>query len=67
LALDLEANCSLDQDLDNVKESDCDRDFDKFTKRTKDESAQIVRYDRGNEPLWVIYKFICESTIFILF
>ena len=43
----------MDQDLDNVKETECDRDFEKFTKRTKDEPTQIVRYDRGGEPLWV--------------
>ena len=49
----MEANCALDQDLDNVKESECDRDFNKFTRRTRDEPTQIVRYDRGGQPLWV--------------
>jgi len=36
LALDLEANVSLDKDLDDVEETVCDRDFEKFTKRTKE-------------------------------
>lgn len=53
LALDLESNLAIDQDLDNVEESATDRDFDKFNKRTKDEPTQVVRYDRGGKPLWV--------------
>ena len=52
-ALDLEANVSLDKDLDDVEETVCDRDFEKFTKRTKEEPTQIVRYDHGGEPFWV--------------
>lgn len=53
LTLDLENNVALDQDLENVKENECDRDFEKFNKRTKDEPTQIIRYDRGGEPFWV--------------
>ena len=54
LALDLENNVALDKDLDNVQETECDRDFEKFNKRTKDEPTQVIRYDRGGEPFWVI-------------
>lgn len=53
LALDLENNVALDKDLDNVQETECDRDFEKFNKRTKDEPTQVIRYDRGGEPFWV--------------
>lgn len=65
LAAELAGNLALDQDLDNVKESETDRDFDKFTQRTKDEPTQIVRYDRGGEPFWVTKyeKIRKESTI----
>lgn len=65
LALELENNLALDQDLDNVKETECDRDFEKFNKRTKDEPTQIIRYDRGGTPLWVTKyeKLKVESSI----
>lgn len=53
LALDLETNASLEKDLDDVEETACDRDFEKFNKRTKDEPTQVVRYDRGGSPFWV--------------
>lgn len=51
--MDLETNASLEKDLDDVEETVCDRDFEKFNKRTKDEPTQVVRYDRGGAPFWV--------------
>ncbi len=39
--MDLESNLSMDNDLDNLKENECDKDFEKFNKITKDQATQV--------------------------
>ena len=46
--MDLDCNLNIEKDLDNVKESECDKDFDKFNKITKDQATQVI---------FIIYKF----------
>ena len=53
IADDLEKNQGMEQDLDDLKETDQDRDFEKFKKFTQHEPNQVVRYERGGKPLWV--------------
>jgi pre-rRNA-processing protein TSR4 len=50
----LEANsgAGMDQDLDALKENDYDKEFEKFKKVSAQEPTQVVRYERGGEPLW---------------
>jgi pre-rRNA-processing protein TSR4 len=42
----------MDQDLDALKENDYDKDFERFKKISAEEAEQVVRYERGGEPLW---------------
>jgi pre-rRNA-processing protein TSR4 len=54
----------MDQDLDALKENDYDKDFEKFKKISAQESEQIVRYERGGEPLWCTkYNKIKETDV----
>ncbi len=41
--MDLDANLNMADDLDNVKESETDKDFEKFTKYTRNQSTQVYR------------------------
>ncbi|KAK8734459.1 hypothetical protein OTU49_005818, partial [Cherax quadricarinatus] len=42
-----------ENDLINMATQETDKQFQKFRMRIKDYPDQIVRYDRGHEPLWV--------------
>ena len=46
LAEDLEMNLNMDQDndLDNLKETETDKDFEKFKKITNNQSEQVTIY-----------------------
>jgi pre-rRNA-processing protein TSR4 len=55
LAEDLDDNNNsegLNDDLDALKENDYDKDFERFKKISAPEAEQVVRYERGGEPLW---------------
>jgi len=46
LEQDLEMNLNLDQDteLDNLKENETDKDFEKFKKITNNQSDQVLKF-----------------------
>ena len=54
--MDLDCNLNIEKDLDNVKESECDKDFDKFNKITKDQATQVIFYNLSVGNLFQ-YKF----------
>lgn len=54
---EIESNSAgMDKDLDDLKETEQDREFEKFKKLTDHEPHQVIRYNHGGKPLWVTKK-----------
>lgn len=49
---EMESNQGMEPDLDALKENDYDKDFERFKKISAHDSTQVLRYERGGQPLW---------------
>lgn len=58
----LKSNKNLSKDLESMPETEHDEDFELFKKRIQNQSKQVIRYDRGGQPLWCTKQSKIQDT-----